>query len=632
MEHFNYKAYITLYHDFPADFRDSLFFPSVAGEKTFEAAISPYGDPFENKTGAFTSEEEARITYNEYVNPAQTLLTVSIADPKGRAFPAYPEGISRRIDNLRRVTLIRVEVNGIYGEVARSDVFFFNVTAANVIYNGEEAPTSMQSAAIAYVVEPNVWASALARDTVFYTGAAASAGLNALSVKGGTVRAATAAQLNAIAAGSPYSHPLAGAVAARVKGVGRGDGAARYRIKFFDDGGAVRSSFFAIMCCTMTKKSGTTTAGKAIFCQYNFAPEALHAYINGFLQAKEAGIATSDGGEDRYVLTIDNVYIIPFSFFGLSNGEEVPAAWISADTWDIYTDPSQEKGTANYSARRMFGGFVYPTAGEVRRFVHASDKQKSVVEQFGAGLASRCVTVGTVFNRITAPQTFYDDSITAFSAFTELFVDSYSADIKVYLNAFGERVEITNDFELPVILSTDTQALAQQKIARTVSIIQSISGTAVAGATIAAGVSTGNPVAVLGGAATLAGQVGNIAQRTTEQIKPTVSSTGSGAGTLNAFTFDGLFYEVSSFQNSEAINADIIANGYEAEIHIIETTGGAGFELFNDQAETDFLAVQNARISAGAISPEAAEFIKARLENGVKIIKTFDELKKHIGV
>lgn len=195
MEHFNYKSYITLYHDLPADFRDCLFFPSVAGEKTFETAIAPYGDPFENKTGAFTSEEEARITYNEYVNPAQTLLTVSIADPKGRAFPAYPKGIAQRIDNLRRVTLIRVEINGIYGEVARSDVFFFNVTAANVIYNGEEAPTSMQSAAVAYVVEPNIWASALARDTVFYTGAAASAGLNALAVKGGTMLAATPAVL-----------------------------------------------------------------------------------------------------------------------------------------------------------------------------------------------------------------------------------------------------------------------------------------------------------------------------------------------------------------------------------------------------------------------------------------------------
>ena len=172
--------------------------------------------------------------------------------------------------------------------------------------------------------------------------------------------------------------------------------------------------------------------------------------------------------------------------------------------------------------------------------------------------------------------------------------------------------------------------IAQQKLARTVSIIQSLGGTAISGATSAAGLGTGNAVAAIGGAVSLVGQVGNIARLSTEQIKPSVSSTGSGAGTLNAFTFDGLYFEITTYQNYEEIARDTVARGFETEINIKER--GAGFTLFSNDSTTDFLTVQNAKLSAGAISTETAEFVKARLENGVKIIKTFDELKKHIGV
>lgn len=636
MKTFNYKAYITLYHDFPADFRDCIFFPSVAGEKTFEAAIAPYGDPFENKTSAFTSEEETRITYNEYVNPAQTLLTVSIDDPKGRAFPGYPEGISRRIDNLRRVTLIRVEINGIYGEIARSDVFFFNVTAANVIYNGEEAPTSMQSAALAYVVEPNIWASALARDTVFYTGAADSAGLNALAVKGGTMLAATPAVLNTVERVSPHVNPLAGAVTGRVKPLGVMGNVIK-KACFSDDSTIETPWFLVVATCTVTSKGGPLYAHRAVFCAVDGNPQNAASYISGFAQADGAERKDSAGTvKETYSVSVDGVFVIPFSFFNLKNGANLPSDWfvVDGESWTFY------KGTRStsviFEAKQMFtsfSGFIPLTPASIKLFERKSNVQKSIIDTYGSAVAlMRVLSVGTQYNRITAPQTFYPDTENAFGVRTELFIDPYAADIKIYLYAFGEKLEITNDFECPLIIGTDTQAIAQQKIARTVSVIQGAGNTAISGATIAAGIATGNPLAVIGGAVSLTGQIGNIAQRATEQIKPKASTTGSGAGSLNALYYGGLYFEAYTPQNSASITEDITARGYETEIHVEETTGGAGFALFNDQAAPDFLEVKNATISAGVLSPEAAEFVKTRLENGVKIIKTFEELKKDIGV
>ena len=241
--------------------------------------------------------------------------------------------------------------------------------------------------------------------------------------------------------------------------------------------------------------------------------------------------------------------------------------------------------------------------------------------------------VGTPFQRIEVPRyEIFGGDYTDFNLCElQIIMDVAARRFQMLLEVCGKVIDISDDFLVPLTITTDSERIAQQKIAQKVSIIQGVGSAALGGVSAAAGLATGNIAAAAGGALSVVGAVGGVAQQLQNPVKASVTSAGSGAGTTTIkYSGHGVYISFVKLQNSEEIKRDINTFGFNCNLQLEGITGGYELSGINSRC---FMKIENAEFFTPQIlSVEGAEELRNKFAQGVRVYYSFSELLGSEGV
>ena len=304
--------------------------------------------------------------------------------------------------------------------------------------------------------------------------------------------------------------------------------------------------------------------------------------VTNYVGAQKA-IAKTPNGDIEYDFKPEFCAIVPAAFFGLRSGQFLPTGgteWAVKTAWGYWWASSYSVTSEN---------------GILKRTRNADGVNKAINDVYGAGynLSEYQMEVGTPFQRIEIPRfEIFGEDYTDFNICElQIVLDVAARRFQMLLEVCGKVIDISEDFLIPLTITTDTERIAQQKIAQKVSIIQGVGSAALGGVSAVAGLATGN-IAAAGGALSVVGAVGGVAQQVQNPVKPSVSSAGSGAGTTTInYTGNGVYISFIKFQNAEEIKRDVETFGFNCNLQLEEIPDGYEISGINYRC---FMKIENA--------------------------------------
>lgn len=350
--------------------------------------------------------------------------------------------------------------------------------------------------------------------------------------------------------------------------------------------------------------------------------EQILKAVTNYAGAQKA-IAKTPNGETEYDFKPEFCAIVPAAFFGLRAGQFLPTG---GTEWAVKT-ASGYWWASSYS--------VTSENGILKRTRNADGVNKAIKDVYSAGynLSEYQIEVGTPFQRIEVPRfEIFGEDYTDFNLCElQIVLDIAARRFQMLLEVCGKVIDISDDFLIPLTITTDSERIAQQKIAQKVSIIQGVGSAALGGVSAVAGLATGNIAAAAGGALSVVGAVGGVAQQVQNPVKPSVSSAGSGAGTTTInYTGNGVYISFTEFQNAEEIKREIETFGFNCNLQFEEIQGGYEISGINSRC---FMKVENAAFyTPQFLSVEGAEELRNKFAQGVRVYYSFSELAEKEGL
>ena len=344
--------------------------------------------------------------------------------------------------------------------------------------------------------------------------------------------------------------------------------------------------------------------------------------VTNYAGAQKA-IAKTTNGDVEYDFKPEFCAIVPAAFFGLRSGQFLPTGgteWAVKTAWGYWWASSYSVTSEN---------------GILKRTRDADGVNKAIRDVYSAGynLSEYQIEVGTPFQRIEIPRfEIFGEDYTDFNICElQIVLDVASRRFQMLLEVCGKVIDISEDFLIPLTITTDTERIAQQKIAQKVSIIQGVGSAALGGVSAVAGLATGNIAAAAGGALSVVGAVGGVAQQVQNPVKPSVSSAGSGAGTTTInYTGNGVYISFTQFQNAEEIKRDIETFGFNCNLQFEEIPNGYEISGINSSC---FMKIENAAFyTPQFLSVEGAKELRNKFAQGVRVYYSFSELAKKEGL
>ena len=370
-------------------------------------------------------------------------------------------------------------------------------------------------------------------------------------------------------------------------------------------------------------QQGFTTGAAFTFKRVIKTDEEIRGAVINYAGAQKA-VERSSLGEFEYDFKPDFCAIIPAAFFGLSAGHFLPT---SATEWVLKTGASYSWSTSY----KIADGY-----NEITKIIKNAFGVNRAILQFydtGRNFSEYQIEVGTPFQRVEIPRyEIFGRDYTDFN-FCELhtIIDGAARRFQMLLEVCGKFIDITEDFSVPLAITTDSERVAQQKIAQKVSIIQGVGSAALGGVSAVAGLATGNIAAAAGGALSVVGAFGGVAQQLQNPVKPSVSSAGSGAGTTTIkYEGNGIYISFTRYQNAEEIKRDTETFGFNCNLQFEEITGGYDISEINSRC---FMKVENAAFyTPQFLSVEGAEELRKKFAQGVRVYYSFSELANKEGL
>lgn len=350
--------------------------------------------------------------------------------------------------------------------------------------------------------------------------------------------------------------------------------------------------------------------------------EQILKAVTNYAGAQKA-IAKTPNGEMEYEFKPEFCAIVPAAFFGLRAGQFLPTG---VTEWAVKT-ASGYWWASSYS--------VSSENGILKRTRNADGVNKAIKDVYSAGynLSEYQIEVGTPFQRIEVPRyEIFGDDYTDFNLCElQIVLDIAARRFQMLLEVCGKVIDISDDFLVPLTITTDTERIAQQKIAQKVSIIQGVGSAALGGVSAVAGLATGNIAAAAGGALSVVGAVGGVAQQLQNPVKASVTSAGSGAGTTTInYTGNGVYISFTQFQNAEEIKRDIETFGFNCDLQFEEIPDGYEISVINSRC---FMKIENAAFyTPQFLSVEGAEELRNKFAQGVRVYYSFSELASKEGL
>ena len=351
--------------------------------------------------------------------------------------------------------------------------------------------------------------------------------------------------------------------------------------------------------------------------------EQILKAVTNYAGAVKAIASTPNGGME-YEFKPEFCAIVPAAFFGLSAGQFLPTG---STEWAVKT-ASGYWWASSYSVTSGDNGIM--------KVIKNADGVNRAIRNFsgmGYNFSEYQIEVGTPFQRIEVPRyEIFGGDYTEFNLCElQIIMDVAARRFQMLLEVCGKVIDISDDFLVPLTITTDSERIAQQKIAQKVSIIQGVGSAALGGVSAAAGLATGNIAAAAGGALSVVGAVGGVAQQLQNPVKATVTSAGSGAGTTTIkYSGHGVYISFVKFQNAEEIKRDIETFGFNCNLQFEEIPDG--YEI-SDINSSCFMKIENAEFyTPQFLSVEGAEELRNKFAQGVRVYYSFSELLGSEGV
>ena len=236
------------------------------------------------------------------------------------------------------------------------------------------------------------------------------------------------------------------------------------------------------------------------------------------------------------------------------------------------------------------------------------------------------VTVGTLYNRIDVPVTFFDRNVT--NILTELTLTAGGAPT-IFLSVGEEKIDITDDFALNVVATNETGERTQKGMERGIKSLQAAAQIAAGVGSAAAGVVTGNPLATISGIGATVGGVGGLAQGLTRAPSAARALSASGDGETNIANNNGVTMRRGNDGNEEIIKTSIgrfgaHANGttYNGLLSLRYITTGETREA--DMQNINFMYIR-ADVSRGSVVARGRDAESAASDDPMQILKTWSD-------
>ena len=601
-----YETRVYIYSGVPFRFDNYLLFQSV-GE--FLPLLESY-----NVNG-----EESYIIYNDFISDG------------GAVIVAVKQGLEtllefkERLKKYKEANFFLVKRLSLSSGAVSTDCY--NINGAEVYENATNNSGEI-AFSIKYSIEKNHFAN-------FLFSTADATAKPSLKVKRGTLTTATKNAITGIKNKLQEANKFGlFEITPRVNGVG---GVRRSNVAFnffapalYKDGAAGAPDGFPdgmefIALCGGLATYAEQNATESIIFTFKTViktnAQILKAVTN-YAGAQRA-IAKTPNGETEYDFKPEFCAIVPAAFFGLRAGQFLPTG---GTEWAVKT-ASGYWWASSYS--------VTSENGILKRTRNADGVNKAIKDVYSAGynLSEYQIEVGTPFQRIEIPRfEIFGEDYTDFNLCElQIVLDVAARRFQMLLEVCGKVIDISEDFLIPLTITTDTERIAQQKIAQKVSIIQGVGSAALGGVSAVAGLATGNIAAAAGGALSVVGAVGGVAQQVQNPVKPSVSSAGSGAGTTTInYTGNGVYISFVEFQNAEEIKRDIDTFGFNCNLQFEEIQGGYEISGINSRC---FMKIENAAFyTPQFLSVEGAEELRNKFAQGVRVYYSFSELANKEGL
>lgn len=591
-----YETRVYIYSGVPFRFDDYILFQSV---DEFSPLLESY-----NVNG-----EGNYIIYNDFISDGGAVI---VAVKQGAE---TLQDFKRKLKKYKEANFIIVKRFSLSAGAVSLDCY--NINGAEVYENATNNSGKI-AFSIKYYMEKNNFAD-------FLFSAEDSSIKPSLRVKRGTLTTATKNVITGIKEKLQEENKFGlFEITPRVNGVGgviRSELSINYEAPaLFTEDEIQNGAEFIAICGGLLVNATKALARGAVFTyktKIKTAADIRGATIN-YAGAQKA-FRVEDGGEVEFDFKPDFAAIIPAKFFGgfLSGGFLPTSNYV----WKVKT------GSNYYWA----DSYMVLDGDEqtIKTIKRANGADRAVKDWYNSGrdFSEYQIEIGTPFQRVEVPHyEIFGGDYTAFD-FCELqiVIDGAARRLKMLLEVCGKVIDITEDFLIPLTITTDSERIAQQKIAQEVSIIQGVGSAALGGVSAVAGLASGNIAAAAGGGLSVVGAVGGVAQQLQTPVKPSVSSAGSGAGTTTIkYTGCGVYISFVQFQNAEEIKRDTETSGFNCNLQFEEITGGYDISEINSRC---FMKLENAAFStAQFLSVEGAEELRNKFAQGLRVYYSFSDL------
>lgn len=559
------------------------------------------------------------IKYNDFISDGGTVI---VAVSQG---PDTLQEFKRRLKKYKEANFIIVKRFSLSSGAVSTDCY--NVKGAEVYENATNNSGGI-SFSIKYFIEKNNFAN-------FLFSVSDASTVPSLKIKRGTLTTATKNAITGIKNKLQEVNKFGlFEITPRVNGVG-GVRRSNIAFNFFapalykDSAAGGPEGFpdgmeFIALCGGLATYSAQSATESIIFTFKTVIKTNAQIFgaVTNYVGAQKA-IAKTPNGETEYDFKPEFCAIVPAAFFGLRAGQFLPTG---GTEWSVKT-ASGYWWDSSYS--------VTSENGILKRTRNADGVNKAIKELSIAGynLSEYQIEVGTPFQRIEIPrfEIFGEDYTDFNTCELQIVLDIAARRFQMLFEVCGKVVDISDDFLIPLTITTDTERIAQQKIAQKVSIIQGVGSAALGGVSAAAGLATGNIAAAAGGALSVVGAVGGVAQQLQNPVKASVSSAGSGAGTTTInYTGNGVYISFTQFQNAEEIKRDIETFGFNCNLQFEEIPDGYEISGINSRC---FIKIENAAFyTPQFLSVEGAEELRNKFAQGVRVYYSFSELANKEGL
>lgn len=600
-----YETRVYIYSGVPFRFDNYILFQSV---DEFLPLLESY-----NVEGA-----ENYIIYNDFISDGGAVI---VAVEQGLD---TLQDFKRRLKKYKEANFILVKRFSSSGEVSKD---CYNINGAEVYENAANNSGGI-SFSVKYFTEKNHFAN-------FLFSVPDASTVPSLKVKRGTLTTATKNAITGIKNKLQEVNKFGlFEITPRVNGVG-GVRRSNIAFNFFapalykDSAAGGPEGFpdgmeFIALCGGLATYSEQSATESIIFTFKTVikTPEQILKAVTNYAGAVKAIVSTPNG-EMEYEFKPEFCAIVPAAFFGLRAGQFLPTG---GTEWTVKT-ASGYWWASSYS--------VTSENGILKRTRNADGVNKAIKDVYSAGynLSEYQIEVGTPFQRIEVPR--YEIFVGDYTDFNlcelQIVLDIAARRFQMLFDVCGKVIDISEDFLIPLTITTDTERIAQQKIAQKVSIIQGVGSAALGGVSAVAGIATGNIAAAAGGALSVVGAVGGVAQQLQNPVKASVTSAGSGAGTTTInYTGNGVYISFTLFQNAEEIKRDIDTFGFNCNLQFEEIPDGYDISGINSRC---FMKVENAAFSTPQLlSVEGAEELRNKFAQGVRVYYSFSELANKEGL